>query len=86
MNLVDENCAQIMGYQQRIHDQCKERRMFQFTEQRTCDQAKAIRKECLFKNVEFETMKRRLLENNSRRSDENTVLTNKSNLRQLRNF
>ena len=60
---VDENGVPVRGYRQRMQRQWQERGMFQLTEQRLCDQARAIRKNHWLTEVELELIKRRVLEN-----------------------
>ena len=55
----DENGVPIRGYRQRMHKEWPERGMFNTSEQRLCDQARAIRKNGWLSEVEIEAIKRR---------------------------
>ena len=59
---VDENDRPIRGYRQRMFKKWQERAMFDPTEQRICDQARAMRKNGRLTNVELEVIKKRVLE------------------------
>ena len=70
---VDENGVPVRGYRKRMHRQWQERGMFQLTEQRLCDQARAIRKNHWLTEVELELIKRRVLENSDQGDGEIAV-------------
>ena len=57
---TDENGKPIRGYRRRMHNIWKERELPTVTEQRLCDQARAIRKNEWFTTVELEEIRRRL--------------------------
>ena len=56
---VDERGVPIRGYRKRLFCEWKERGLFESTEQRICDQARAIRKNGWLTEVELETIRRR---------------------------
>ena len=58
----DENGVPKRGYRQRMFRAWKERGVFNTTEQRLCDQARAIRKNGWLTDVELESIKRRVLQ------------------------
>ena len=70
---VDENGVPVRGYRKRMHRQWQERGMFQLTEQRLCDQARAMRKNHWLTEVELELIKRRVLENSDQGDGEIAV-------------
>ena len=57
---VDENGRPVRGYRQRMHAVWKERGLQKITEQRLCDQARAIRKNEWFTSVELDEIRRRM--------------------------
>ena len=57
---VDENGRPVRGYRQRMHAVWKERGLQKITEQRLCDQARAIRKNEWFTLVELDEIRRRM--------------------------
>ena len=61
-NPMDENDKPVRGYRQRMHRIWNEREMFKCSEQRLCDQARAIRKNEWLTLVELEEIKRRVLQ------------------------
>ena len=61
-NPVNENGRPVRGYRQRLHREWKERGLFEATEQRICDQARAIRKNNWLTEVEIEAIKRRIIQ------------------------
>ena len=58
----DENGVPKRGYRQRMFRAWKERGVFNTTEQRLCDQARAIRKNGWLTDFELESIKRRVLQ------------------------
>ena len=60
----DEEGKPIRGYRQRMYREWRERGMFESTEQRVCDQARAIRKNGWLSELELEAI-RRQVENES---------------------
>ena len=48
------------GYRRRMFRECRDRGLFESTEQRVCDQARAIRKSGLLSQLELETIKRQV--------------------------
>ena len=67
---VDENDRLVRGYRQLMFKKWQERGMFDSTEQRICDQARAIRKNGWLTNVELEVIKRRVLEEENSESQD----------------
>ena len=61
-NPVNESDKPLRGYRQRMHMIWNEREMLKCSEQRLCDQVRAIRKNEWLTRVELETIKRRVLE------------------------
>ena len=59
-NPFDENGVPVRGYRQRMYREWRERGMFNTSEQRLCDQARAIRKNGWLSEVELEAIRRRL--------------------------
>ena len=59
-NPFGENGKPIRGYRQRMFGECKERKMFETTEQRICDQARTIRKNGRLSELELEEIKRKV--------------------------
>ena len=57
---VDESGRPVRGYRQRMHAVWKERGLPKITEQRLCDQARAIRKNEWFTFVELDEIRRRV--------------------------
>ena len=57
---TDENGRPVRGYRRRMHNIWKERELPTVTEQRLCDQARAIRKNEWFTTVKGEEIRRRL--------------------------
>ena len=57
---VDESGRPVRGYRQRMHAVWKERGLPKITEQRLCDQARAIRKNEWFTSVELDEIRRRI--------------------------
>ena len=57
---VDESGRPVRGYRQRMHAVWKERGLQKATEQRPCDQARAIRKNEWFTSVELDEIRRRM--------------------------
>ncbi|XP_068684755.1 uncharacterized protein [Montipora foliosa] len=57
---VDENGIPIRGYRRRMFREWRERGMFESTEQRISDQARAIRKNGWLSELELETIRRRI--------------------------
>ena len=57
---VDENGVPIRGYRKRMFQEWRNRGMFQSTEQRICDQARAIRKNGWLTDAELEGIKRKI--------------------------
>lgn len=55
---VDDNGIPIKGYRQRMHKEWRERGPFDVTEQRICDQARAIRKNGWLTEIELEFIRR----------------------------
>ena len=58
---TDDNGVPLRGYRQRMHKAWRERGMFSLSEQRLCDQARAIRKNEWFTMVELEEIKRSVM-------------------------
>ena len=58
--LFDVKGKPILGYRKIMFREWKERRMFESTEQRVCDQAKAIRKNGWLSELELEVIKRQV--------------------------
>ena len=58
---IDDNGVTLRGYRQRMHKAWRERGMFDLSEQRLCDQAKAIRKNIWFTMVELEEIRRSVI-------------------------
>ena len=56
----DEEGKSIRGYRQRIFREWKGRGMFESTEQRVCDQARAIRRNGWLSELELEAIKRQV--------------------------
>ena len=56
----DEEGKPIRGYRQRIFREWKEKGMFESTEQRVCDQARAIRKNGWLSELELEMIRRKI--------------------------
>ena len=56
-NPIDQNGIPIKGYKQRMHREWRERGPFQVTEQRICDQARAIRKNGWLTDMELEIIR-----------------------------
>ena len=56
----DEKVKPIRGYRKRMSREWRERRMFESTEQRVCDQARAIRKNGWLSELELEGIKRQV--------------------------
>ena len=56
-----ENGKPQRGYRQRMHRIWNERGVFPVTEQRICDQARAIRKNGWLIDIELESIKQRVL-------------------------
>ena len=56
----DEEGKPIRGYRQRMYREWRERGMFESTEQRVCDQARAIRKNGWLSELELEAIKRQV--------------------------
>ena len=67
-NPFDENGVPVRGYQQRMYREWRERGMFNTSEQRLCDQARAIRKNGWLSEVELEAIRRRLAKQSEARS------------------
>ena len=59
-NPVDENGIPLRGYRQRLLREWNERGLFPTTEQRLCDQARAIRKNGWLTELELEGIKRKI--------------------------
>ena len=57
---VAEDGTPIRGYRRRLHREWKERGIFEETEQRVCDQARAIRKNGWLTELELEEIKRKI--------------------------
>ena len=68
-NAMDENDKTVRGYRQRMHRIWNEREMFKCSEQRLCDQARAIRKNEWLTLVELEEIKRRVLQEDEQEVD-----------------
>ena len=56
----DEEGKPVRGYRQRMFREWRDRRLFESTEQRVCDQARAIRKNGWLSQLELETIKRQV--------------------------
>ena len=56
----DEAGKPVRGYRQRMFREWRERRLFESTEQRVCDQARAIRKNGWLSQLELEAIKRQV--------------------------
>ena len=54
----DEEGKPVRGYRQRMFREWRDRGLFESTEQRVCDQARAIRKNGWLSQLELETIKR----------------------------
>ncbi len=67
-----ENGKPIRGYRKRMFREWRNRGMFESTEQRICDQARAIRKNGLLSDLELEMIKRSIKEEEER-GVENTL-------------
>ena len=57
-NTFDDDSKPIRGYRQRMMQKWKEHGVFEITEQRLCDQARAIRKNSCFSDLELENIRR----------------------------
>ena len=57
---MDEGGRPVRVYRQRMHAVWKERGLQKITEQRLCDQARAIRKNEWFTSVELDQIRRRM--------------------------
>ena len=68
-NPMDENNKPVKGYRQRMHRIWNEREIFKCSEQRLCDQARAIRKNEWLTLVELEEIKRRVLQEEEQEVD-----------------
>ena len=68
-NPMDENNKPVKGYRQRMHRIWNERETFKCSEQRLCDQARAIRKNEWLTLVELEEIKRRVLQEEEQEVD-----------------
>ena len=55
---LDDDRKPIRGYRQRMMQEWKEHRVFEITEQRLCDQARAIRKNGWLSDLELENIRR----------------------------
>lgn len=62
----DEEGKPIRGYRQRMFREWRERGNMELTEQRVCDQARAIRKNGWLSEVELEMIRRKIAEENDR--------------------
>ena len=74
---VDENGVPIRGYRQRLHRIWMDRGLFETSEQRICDQVRAIRKNGWLTELELEAIQRRVSqeevnENEDQQTDEDT--------------
>ena len=58
--LFDKEGKPIRGYRKRMFREWRERRMFESTEQRVCDHARAIRKNDWLSELELEAIKRQV--------------------------
>ena len=56
----DEEGKPVRGYRQRMFREWRDRGLFESTEQRVCDQARAIRKNGWLSQLELETIKRQV--------------------------
>ena len=56
----DEEGKPVRGYRQRMLREWRDRGLFESTEQRVCDQARAIRKNGWLSQLELETIKRQV--------------------------
>ena len=65
----DENGKPIRGYRQRMFREWRNRGGFESTEQRVCDQARAIRKNCWLSELELEMIKRSVIEEEEREAN-----------------
>ena len=65
----DENGKPIRGYRQRMFREWRNRGGFESTEQRICDQARAIRKNCWLSELELEMIKRSVIEEEEREAN-----------------
>ena len=59
----DEEGKPVRGYRQRMFREWRDRGLFESTEQRVCDQARAIRKNGWLSQLELETVKRQVEDN-----------------------
>ncbi|XP_063595812.1 uncharacterized protein LOC134772704 [Penaeus indicus] len=80
----DENGVPIRGYRQRMYREWRERGMFNTSEQRLCDQARAIRKNGWLSEVELEAIRRRLVKQSEEehQQDEEDILS-RSNIEEV---
>ena len=63
------NGVPVRGYRQQMYREWQDRGMFATSEQRLCDQTRAIRKDGCFSEVELEAIRRRLVQ----QSEEQTL-------------
>ena len=70
---LDENGVPIKGYRQRMYKEWKERGFFDVSEQRVCDQARAIRKNGWLTELELEMIQRRINGNVNYNEEENNI-------------
>ena len=54
----DDDCKSIRGYMQRMMQEWKEHGVFEITEERLCDQARAVRKNWWLSDLELEIIRR----------------------------
>jgi len=70
---LDENGVPIKGYRQRMYKEWQERGFFDVSEQRVCDQARAIRKNGWLTELELEMIQRRVNGNVNYNEEENNI-------------
>ncbi len=85
-NPFDENGVPIRGYRQRMYREWRERGMFNTSEQRLSDQARAIRKNGWLSEVELEAIRRRLAQRSEEEQQEvNDIIHGEEALPSLNN-